>query len=46
MKVKKIHIEIKTLDDTLREVGKTYETISKGKHTFPRIYTAGWWMLK
>ena len=33
MKVKKIHVEIKTLDDTLREAGRTYDTISKGKET-------------
>jgi predicted transcriptional regulator len=33
MKIKKIHVEIKTLDDTLREAGKIYNAISKGKET-------------
>ena len=31
MKIKKIYIEIKPLEDTLREAGVTYEALSKGK---------------
>jgi predicted transcriptional regulator len=31
MKVKKVHIEIKSLDDALKEAGEVYERASKGK---------------
>ena len=31
MKVKKIHIKIKKLDDALTEAGKAFEELSEGK---------------
>ena len=31
MKIKKVQIEIKTLDDALKEAGEVYECASKGK---------------
>ncbi|MEW6416875.1 MAG: ArsR family transcriptional regulator [Nitrospirota bacterium] len=32
MKVKKVRIEIKGLDEALREAGEVFEKLSKGKH--------------
>lgn len=31
MKIKKVYIEIKSFDDTLREAGEVFEQVSKGK---------------
>ena len=37
MKVKKIHIKIKKLDDALTEAGKAFEELSEGKAVLKKI---------